>query len=501
MIAGQAGLVDHLRTRLAEHPSLSRGALVLLAVAVGLAGGYAIASWPFTLLGGLAGLLTIVAIISDPWYGLGATVLVVTLLPFGVLPFPVAGFQLTFLDASLTLTLVLWFVRAVLGPHERLHVSPVGAFVAVYIGVCIVAFANGLAYGVPAANLRLFFRSVNGVLLFFGALNCVRAAKDGERLLALLVGGAAVAGAVGIAIYQLPQETAIDVLSGLEPLGYPSGPDVLRFNAESGQLRAIGTAIDPNAFGAMLMVGGVVAVAQLLAARSWLRRLAFATALAPIVTALLLSLSRTSWVGFAAGLAFAVAVRYRRYWYAFLALAGAVGLGLLAGGEQYLERLPVLGSFVGHLMTGLRVEDLATMMRLGEYKDALRLIAAYPWLGVGYGGNAPSVDLYVGVSSLYLLLGEYAGLLGVGAFLLAALALFWYVMPPMWRAREGRLAGRMLGCLAAVFAALVAGIADHPFINISFAHLTALFWLCAGLATALRRLPDAGTGAEPSAEV
>ena len=42
---------------------------------------------------------------------------------------------------------------------------------------------------------------------------------------------------------------------------------------------------------------------------------------------------------------------------------------------------------------------LSAQMRLGEYRDALRLIAAYPWFGVGFGA-APEIELYIAASSM-----------------------------------------------------------------------------------------------------
>ena len=68
-------------------------------------------------------------------------------------------------------------------------------------------------------------------------------------------------------------------------------------------------------------------------------------------------------------------------------------------------------------------------MRLGEYKDALALIRRYPWFGVGFAGS-PDADLYVGVSNLYLLMGEIMGVLGVLAFLLVIAG----YLVSLWRA-------------------------------------------------------------------
>jgi hypothetical protein len=118
-------------------------------------------------------------------------------------------------------------------------------------------------------------------------------------------------------------------------------------------------------------------------------------------------------------------------------------------------------------------------MRFGEYKDAIRLIQRYPVFGVGF-GSPRDVDLYRGVSSLYLIIGETMGLLGLGAFLalmagaVTRLTLAWRAMP------AGGQRALVLGCLAALTTALSSGVFDHYYFT--YPHAFALMWLILGLA-------------------
>jgi O-antigen ligase len=127
-------------------------------------------------------------------------------------------------------------------------------------------------------------------------------------------------------------------------------------------------------------------------------------------------------------------------------------------------------------------------MRFGEYKDALTLISRYPLLGVGFSGT-PDIDLYLGVSMLYLLIAEQTGLVGLLIFLVI-MGMYFVIIYRAWRQtpREHRLEGHLLAYQAALAGALVGGIFDHFFFNINFVHLVALFWLVMGLGIAAARL-------------
>ena len=139
-------------------------------------------------------------------------------------------------------------------------------------------------------------------------------------------------------------------------------------------------------------------------------------------------------------------------------------------------------------MEGLQGQDLATQMRFGEYKDALILIGRYPWLGVGFAG-APEIDVYLGVSSAYLIMAEEMGLVGVAGFGLIMAAVFgWSFVNRQAVYADERLAPVWLGVHAALAAALTVGLADHYFFNIDFQPSGAIFWIFVGLCLAATRL-------------
>lgn len=392
------------------------------------------------------------------------------LLPFAVLPVGVAGLRPTFLDATLAAILGLWALH--LAAARRVPaVPPVVLALLAFLAVATATLLFGLRFGLPPENARLFAKLVAATLFFVPALDFLADHRMRARMLAAWLIVAPLAGAVALALYLLPRATATELLSLLGPLGYPTGPGVLRYVADSDRLRATGTAIDPNVFGAAMMVALVLIVAQCVTPKPVLPRLVLIGCALVVGTALLLTLSRGSWVGTYAGLwIIALAGRVPGLAIALLLLPILAFAGLLPGADR----------FAGHLAAGWQVADRATALRLAEYRQALVLIAEHPWFGVGF-GNAPDVDRFVGVSSVYLQIAEQMGLIGLASYLLAVGLVFQHVLTRLPVARDRWVA---LSALAALAAALVAGLFDHHFFEPRFPHVAALFWLLAALAIA-----------------
>jgi O-antigen ligase len=187
----------------------------------------------------------------------------------------------------------------------------------------------------------------------------------------------------------------------------------------------------------------------------------------PVAVALGLTYSRSAWVGLAGGVAFLAIRRERRA--ALLLAIGVVGVLIL----------PQTRAIVGRLGEAFTASDQASVMRLAEYRNAAEIIARYPLFGIGF-GDAPFVDLAVGVSSLYLLIAEQMGLVGLACFLaIVSVVLVRSVRasPPRGSLEHGMLSGLE----GALVAALVAGLFDQYFFSLAFPHMVGLFWLIVGL--------------------
>lgn len=435
----------------------------------------------------LLGPLLVLAAIGIPFLlrsvdtAFAAVAAVILLLPFGALPLNL-GFNPTLLDLALGALYLIWTMRLIQRRQRQLVWPPMGMGLLIFLGILVAALLAGLVGGRPTNNqLRTFVELLMGGGLFFVVANLAPRPERVARIFRLLVALAAAAALLGLALYLLPDAWQIRLLSLLQVLDYPDGPGVLRFlNDDPSRLqRATGTAIDPNSFGGMLALMTALALPQAVSHQPLLPRRWAVAAAAVLTLALLATVSRGSLLGLAAGLGIIGLLRDRR---ALLVAA------LLAGGFLALaQALPWTAAYTEHFLAGLQNQDRATQMRWGEYADAWRLIQRYPWLGVGFGAPR-DVDLYRGVSSLYLIIAESSGLVGLGAFLtlMAAIALrlaaAWRRLPP-----SGERA-LVLGCLAAQVAALTSGVFDHYYFT--YPHAFALLWLVLGLGLCAARMGE-----------
>jgi O-antigen ligase len=479
----------------------SRRAAIGLGLAVALGalavGGLVGLASPLIAVGVVAALAVAVWALTNLEIGLWGAIGIITLLPFAALPFKLV-FTPTFLDLAVGGTFLVYVMQWMTGRRRRLALTPAHAPIFVFLALAVFSFVAGMSNGPLTPNLmRQFAELLINMALCFVVVDYVDDWEKFSRLARVIVLGGAAAAVLGIGLYVIPAATANRVLSALSVFGYPGG-DVLRYIEDdpANAQRAIGTAVDPNFLGGVLATVGGLLAPQLLSRKPllgsrWLSLAAFGL----VVGCLVLTFSRGAMVGLAVGVALVAVLRYRR----LLVVMAAAGLAILI--------LPATRDYVLHFLQGVQGQDLATQMRLGEYKDALILIQRYPLLGVGFSG-APEIDIYLGVSSAYLLIAEQMGLVGLAVFLLSMATVFvWsYNQRRFLYAAAESAAGQgqlllWLGAHAGLAAALVVGVVDHYFFELSFQPAGSLFWIFVGLCLAASRLaagvPDTERQAEP----
>ena len=456
-------------TSAAGLPARCIGPLLVLA---GLFAGFLAASVNPLLLFALAvGIPLGVWLIGSVERALFALILVIGLLPRFALPVRF-GFTPTFLDLAMIGLVVAWARHQLSqSPDMPLRRAPVNGPLGALMMTAVLTFIVGLPNGVLTPLVMRRFAE----LLFSLAMIAIIVAITfnptirGRAVRWMILIGAASA-AVGIALYAMPDDLAIRLLSALRPFGYPSGPDVLRFIRDDPALmqRATGLWIDPNAYGGYLLVVGLLGLPQLFAPRPVMARGLVLLSLGLILIALVLTVSRAAMLGFAIGALLIGLLRYRR----MLILLGAIAVALLV--------LPPSQALVQHFVEGFQGRDLATQMRFGEYRDALRLIERYPLLGVGFVGT-PDVDLYIGVSSMYLLVAQQMGLIGLVVFIVTIGAVL-LGAARAWPAISSASLEHFLGTHGALVGVLFSGFFDHYFFNIDFHNSVMLLCLVIGIA-------------------
>jgi hypothetical protein len=456
-----------------------RTALIGAGAAALAIGVLAAATSPLVPVAGLVGLATLALIWWRPFVGIGLFVAIVAVLPFGVIPVPLAGAQLTFVDAVLITTFVGVLARVVFS-RTSLPVGTPGVAVMMFVLVALAAFVSGATVSAITPELvRRTGKLLVSVLFFLIAGSLLTNPDRLAKLTSWLMGAGALQGAIAAGLMALPPLTQLTLLTRLQGIGYPTA-DVLRYvpganNAYTTQLRAIGTSVDPNVLGGTLMLALMLIVVQWASPRPVLRKSVLALLALPTAAGVLLSLSRASWTGLAVGLLLIGAPRYRR----ILVLALVSGLATLVS--------PPGQAFITRFVSGFSRADPATAFRFGEYTNALTLLGRYPLLGIGFGAS-PDIDVTAGVSSVYLLVGEQTGLLGLSVYLVA-LATAWLIgVRQLQVVGDERLEGMRVAFLAAFTGALVTGLLDHYFANQTFPHAVALFWLYAAALVSASRL-------------
>ncbi len=468
----------------ADDPRVAAAGVVFVAVLAGLLVGLLFGGLGPIIAIGLVGALAVgVLMLRSTQVGLFALVALACLLPYGALPFTI-GFRPTFIDLALGALFAVWGLQLITGKQRTFVSSPLGLLIFLFQGWAIFTFIFGLRYsGLNMTVARNFLEVLLSVSLFFLVINQVKTLQSLNQISRVIIGAGALAATLGVFFYIIPGEWTIRILSLLRVFQYPT-ENILRYIEDDPQqpMRAISTSVDPNALGGLLVFLTIITVAHLFAARPIMARRYLLISAGTMLVCLYLTYSRGSLLGVVAGLGLISLLRYRKLVWVMI-LVAAIAL-LLPQTQLYVERL----------IEGLRGEDLATQMRFGEYKDAFTLIERYPLTGVGFSGT-PDIDLYVGVSSVYLLIAQQMGLVGAGLYILIGLVYLGVVLIILRRLPKGHpLEAPLLGYGLAILGAMVGGVFDHFYFNLTFIHIATLYWLVMGLGTAAVLLAQQSSG-------
>ncbi|MBI4674072.1 MAG: O-antigen ligase family protein [Chloroflexi bacterium] len=479
--------------RIATNNALAILVALVLGVALALILAAAVSfTSPVIVIAGIFALAAGIVVMTNIEYGLYAVIGVAILAPFASIPVNL-GFNPTFLDLALLALFAMWFARAMTrqdedanGASAHFQFTFLGVPIVAFMVLAIFSFVIGMSHaGLQVAIVRRFAEILLAIATYFLIVNVVNTRERLEKVMRVIIIAGAVSAVLGIVFYFLPRDITIRILSLLRYVKYPDGPGVLRFinDDPEGTLRAISTSVDPNVLGGLMILMAALTAPQVFASRPLLPRWVIFGSVAAMFLCLVLTFSRGAFLGFGVSLVLIAFVKYRRL------------LPILMIGAIIFWFIPITQDYISHLLDAFAGADRATQMRLGEYKDALTLISRYPIFGVGFLGS-PDLDTYIGVSSVYLLMAEQMGLVGVAVFLLTMGTFFWNALQAWLDGLrdDARLSPILLGVCAALIGAMTAGVVDHYFFNLDFPHSVTLFWIYVGLGVSAMLLTTGGNG-------
>lgn len=320
------------------------------------------------------------------------------------------------------------------------------------------ALVGWTVVGLPwAADETLALKQIaslaGGIVLACVLVGAGRSVKAVSRMLTALVVVTA-----AISVYALSSGVHFETVS--VPTGAVGG-------------RLTGVFDHPNQLGSLCALVTPIALALLLAARSWASRVAYLLMLTAAILGVVLSLSRGAWIGTALGVIFLL-VTLREARRAGLAVAavlvvGAVFLGSVSHATPDFQIL------------GQRVERLTTVnpydARPAIYSEAWREIRQNPVIGVGAGGfpvaskRAGSGVSTVSAEHAHNLFLTWAAEAGIPALLIIIGFIVTLGVASHRAARSFAAAGKrrprimIAGISAGLLALLGQGVVDYTFRN------------------------------------
>ncbi|MEM8863146.1 MAG: O-antigen ligase family protein, partial [Chloroflexota bacterium] len=349
---------------------------MILAVVGSLSGIILAFGGPLVGLGLIIAIVSGLIVLSNMEVGIWAVIGVVTLLPFATLPFKIV-ITPTFLDLALGGVFAVWVLRLVTGRQREVVAGPVAFPLIIFILVMLFAFVFGMPNGpLTSQLLRKFAELLLSLVFVILLIDYCRRWADLQRLTFVVMLAGTAAAIIGIVFWALPDELANEILNMLTRIGYPGG-FVIRYVEDNPEAleRAIGTSVDPNVYGGMLVLMGTLIAPQLVAEKPlfWGRRWVSWAAFLSIFVALLLTNSRGAFIGLVASVGFLAFVRYRQLLPWGTAALAVILLFILpttqdaittvvrfAAGESTAD---IATAYTERLTDAFEGEDLATQMR------------------------------------------------------------------------------------------------------------------------------------------
>jgi O-antigen ligase len=447
--------------------------------AVTLAAGLAIALLPLTLaavivLGSIAFTVTLIR----PEYGL---YLLVFAVPWGsVREIRLGAMTVGVTEALVGLVLAAWLAKMIAAREIKTVHPPLLLPLLIFLGAILLSLAVTLSLQYSLKEV-LKWLEVLGIYLFvvnvFG--------KQEAKAIILLILLAGISQAL-LGIYQF--------FGRVGPEGF------LLFDRF---MRAYGTFEQPNPYGGYLGLVLPLAYSLSLGARGRGEGIRdkgsislvtlSATGLVLMLAAMLMTWSRGAWLGFIAAFVVMNVVRSQRAAALFTLALVLLGFVIVMGGlqllpeaiiQRFLDFLPFLGG-VDLSRVEITPANFAVIERLAHWQAGCDMFSEHPWLGVGIGNYEPVYPAYAlprwdeplgHAHNYYLNIAAEAGLVGLSAYLILWVAVFWQA----WRAvrrTSGYWQGVAVGILGILTHLAVHNFFDNLYVHGMYVHIAILLGL------------------------
>ena len=368
------------------------------------------------------------------------------------------GFTLRLEDFLLVFIGLSWFARTAIDKSTGLfRKTPLNQPIAAYIIVCFVATLWGKITGDVEGFAGFFFvlKYFEYMIVFFMVVNYLNTADQAKRLLFCLFLTCFI-----VSIYGLMQ------IPGGERVSAP-------FEGEIGE---------PNTFGGYLVLMGAVAVALIDRLKDMRVRLGLAVLLVVLLTSLLYTQSRASYIAVIPTYLTLSLFSQRRF-YLMAGLIVILSLSPLILPRVAKERIGetfTQPEQQGQIEFGRLRLDTSASERIIGYKEALSDWRKQPILGYGVTG-------YRFMDAQYPRILAETGIIGMLAFLWLIYILF-RVGFSVWRdAQDDLLRALSAGLIAGLVGLLVHAIGANTFIIV---RIMEPFWFLTGIVIALSQMND-----------
>lgn len=416
---------------------------------------------PPWLLFAIMGLAMFVAVVMNiPEFGL---VFLVFVLPFlSYLEHP------TYAAVSVSLLILFSLLVKVLRGKRSIRMEPADLYALLFMG--LILFGGIFTFGGIASFRSALVFCVLG-LMYFAVTGLVKNEEWLKRVLSALMASSCFVSLVGIAEWVLNKQSKL-------------WQDNEVFSALAG--RVVSCWDNPNVLACYLLVAFFVSFGCLIGRKN--KKIKFLAFLAFLLSAvcLLLTWSRGAWVSVALVMVFTLLILSHKAipWVVFLIAAGVTAFFFLP--DTFVERVSSIVSF----------SDSSVLYRINIWKGCSALLRSCFMTGVGVGEEAfaqgyadfalSGIESAPHAHNLFLQITIELGVAGLIVFAVLILMLIRSAFS-LFRKRSfhhfSSLSGLM--CLSALMALLFNGLTDYIWYN---NRIYLLFWLVAGLITAIRRI-------------